>query len=313
MLNILPQHIKILIVDDTPENVKVAGTILEEIGYDIYITDSGIDAERLAKETVFDLILLDIMMPKQDGFTTCTNLRRLPHYSSVPIIFLSARIDIDSIIKGFDLGAVDYVRKPFNPQELKSRVQTHVELRKYRQELEQKNEQLEKAIVKIEAIARTDELTGLLNRREMARIYEYEVSRTSLSNQEFALIMLDIDLFKSINDSYGHLVGDQVLQRLSAQLKESARVQDYIARWGGDEFLILLPEITEERVKEVAERIRKDIEQDDFQNLFKGGHISVTLGVSFHSENMPLQSLVDKVDKAMLLGKSQSRNCVIFS
>ena len=161
MIEFLPQQIKVLIVDDTPDNVKVAGKILEEVGYDIYITDSGIDAERLARSTLFDLILLDIMMPKQDGFTTCSNLRKIPEYISVPIIFLSARIDIDSIIKGFEIGAVDYIRKPFNPHELKSRVKTHTDLRLYRLELERRNSQLEKMLIKIEKIARTDDLTGL--------------------------------------------------------------------------------------------------------------------------------------------------------
>lgn len=312
MIEFLPQQVKVLIVDDTADNVKIAGKILEEEGYDLYITDSGIDAERLAENTVFDLILLDIMMPKQDGFTTCSNIRKIPEYTSVPIIFLSARIDIDSILKGFELGAVDYIRKPFNPQELKSRVKTHAELRIYRQQLEQRNTQLEKALLKIEEIARTDDLTSLLNRREMVRIFEYENYRTTLSKHEFALIMLDIDLFKSINDKYGHLAGDHVLQRLARQLQKSCRRQDYISRWGGDEFLILLPEITVDGAKAVAEQIRSDIERTDFSDLFEMGKVTVTCGVSYHTERMPVQSLIDNVDRALLTGKARSRNCVVF-
>ncbi len=312
MIEFLPQHVKVLIVDDTPDNVKVAGSILAEEGYDLYIADSGIVAEQLARETVFDLILLDIMMPKQDGFTTCTHLRKIPEYESVPIIFLSARIDIDSIIKGFDLGAVDYIRKPFNPQELKSRVKTHADLRLYRQELERRNSQLENALLKIEEIARTDDLTGLLNRREMVRLFEYEINRTNVSKHEFSLIMLDIDLFKEINDTHGHLTGDHVLQRLARQLQASSRKQDYISRWGGDEFLILLPEITDQNAAKIAEEIRSDIEQIDFSDLFERGKVTVTCGVSCHRDKMPIQSLVDNVDKAMLLGKSRSRNCVML-
>ncbi len=312
MIEFLPQQIKVLIVDDTPDNVKVAGKILEEVGYDIYITDSGIDAERLARSTLFDLILLDIMMPKQDGFTTCSNLRKIPDYISVPIIFLSARIDIDSIIKGFEIGAVDYIRKPFNPHELKSRVKTHTDLRLYRLELERRNTQLEKMLIKIEKIARTDDLTGLLNRREMLRLYGYESHRALLNNREFALIMIDIDHFKKINDEYGHLTGDHVLQSVSNQIQQSARKQDYISRWGGDEFMILLPEISVEEAKILAEQIRSNIENTDFHDVYEEKNITITCGVSFHMEKMPIQSLLDKVDKALLKGKAQGKNCVVF-
>jgi len=312
MNKILPRQIKVLIVDDTPENIRVAGKILEDDGYDIYITDSGLDAERLAKEVVFDLILLDVMMPRQDGFTTCTHLRAYPEYESVPIIFLSARIDIDSIIKGFDLGAVDYIRKPFNPQELRSRVRTHAELRLYRKELEIKNTELENALRKIEQIARTDELTGLLNRRELTRIFEYESARSRISGHEFALIMLDIDLFKGVNDTYGHNTGDEVLKRISSQLVSAAREHDYISRWGGDEFMILLPEVSTQEAQEIAELIRSTIENIDYTDIGCTQHVTVTCGVGFHEPGMSIQLLIDRVDKAMLHGKAENRNCVIF-
>lgn len=312
MNEILPRQTKVLIVDDTPENIRVAGKILEEDGYDIYITDSGLDAERLAKEVVFDLILLDVMMPRQDGFATCAHLRSYPEYDSVPIIFLSARIDIDSIIKGFDLGAVDYIRKPFNPQELRSRVRTHAELRLYQKELETKNTELENALRKIEEIARTDELTGLLNRRELIRIFEYESSRSRTSGHEFALIMLDIDLFKGVNDTYGHNTGDEVLKRISSQIVSAAREHDYISRWGGDEFMVLLPEISTQEAQDIAERIRSTIENIDYTDIGCPQHVTVTCGAGFHEPLMSIQHLIDRVDKAMLLGKAESRNCVIF-
>lgn len=312
MVEFVPQQIKILIVDDTPENVELAGKVLEREGYDIYITNNGIEAEKIAREVNLDLILLDIMMPKQDGFTTCTHIRKIPGYASVPILFLSARIDIDSILKGFEMGAVDYIRKPFNIEELKSRVSTHTELRLYREELERRNEQLEKALFRIEEIARTDELTGLLNRRELIRIFEYEINRTLISKHEFALIMVDVDLFKQVNDTFGHITGDTVLKTIAEVLQKHARKQDYLARWGGDEFLILLPESTPEEVKEVAEAMRAGVEQVEYPEISKDLKVTITCGTSYHEKKMLSQSLIDKVDKAMLRGKSEGRNRVIF-
>ncbi len=311
-ISIPTEQIKVLIVDDTPENVRVAGKILEEDGYDIYIANCGDDAVRLARKHVFDLILLDVMMPVQDGFSTCTQILTLPGYDSVPIIFLSARVDIDSIVKGFNLGAVDYIRKPFNPHELRSRVRTHTELRLYRRELEQKNNELEHALTRIEEIARTDELTGLLNRRELARIFAYESSRSRISGREFAIIMLDIDLFKLINDTFGHIMGDSVLKKISSQLVSSTREHDYISRWGGDEFMILLPEVTTQGAQEIAEQLRKDVEEIDYSDIHGPQQVTVTCGVGLHEPGMPLQILIDHVDKAMLRGKAESRNCVIL-
>ncbi len=306
-----PQNVKVLIVDDTADNLMIVGSILEEEGYDLYIAPTGMDAERIAASVPLDLILLDVMMPQQDGFTTCANIRKLPHYDSVPIIFLTARIDIDSLIKGFEMGAVDYIRKPFNPQELKIRVRTHAELRKLRAEMEMRNSQLEKSLSKLEAVARTDDLTGLLNRREIERIFEYEIYRTEISRHEFSLIMVDVDLFKEINDTYGHLQGDTVLKEIANQIQKSCRKQDYVARWGGDEFLILLPEASGEEAAAVAERIRRDVSADGHAGLSPDQKVTITCGVSYHTEKMPVKSLVARVDQALLTGKDRGRDCVV--
>lgn len=133
---------KILIVDDTPENMEIIGKLLESEGYDLYLADSGWSALELVKNNVFDLILMDVMMPGMDGFETFSELKRLNDDFDTPLIFLTAKVDIDSIVKGFEMGGADYIRKPFNSLELRARVKYQLELRYMRKKIEEQNRYL---------------------------------------------------------------------------------------------------------------------------------------------------------------------------
>ncbi len=137
-MNIDNSKIKILIVDDTPENLEIAGSVLERTGYDIYVADNGQTALELMQNVLFDLVLLDVMMPEMDGFETCMAIRKRDQWVGIPIIFLTAKADSESVARGFEVGAIDYVRKPFNTTELIARVRNQIELKLVREELERK-------------------------------------------------------------------------------------------------------------------------------------------------------------------------------
>jgi len=306
------RQIRILVVDDTPANLEIAVKILEQEHYDLYIADSGSSALELIEKIDFDLILMDIMMPTMDGFETYTLIKEHEKNKDLPIIFLTAKVDIDSVVKGFELGAVDYIRKPFNGLELKARVRNHVELKKIREEAEQKNKSLLEAYETLEIIATTDPLTTLLNRREMLKRMEYERVNFERNQLPFSIIIADIDFFKKVNDTYGHDCGDHVLASVADILKENARKQDSISRWGGEEFLLMLPETDSNGAAILAEKLRIKIGESIFSTDTAEVKITMTFGISVFKGNEALDKLISKADVALYQGKESGRNRVVI-
>lgn len=311
MLPIDNRSIKILIVDDTAENLEIAGKILEKEDYDIYIADSGPVALELVKNIPFDVVLLDVMMPVMDGFETCVRLRAMPGREDIPVIFLTAKVEIESMLRAFSCGAVDYIRKPFNDLELIVRVKNHVTLKKIREDLEKKNRKLEEAYSILEEIATTDSLTSLFNRREIVKRIEQEMIRFERSRKQFALVIADIDHFKKVNDRYGHEGGDFVLKKTAEIMAGGIRKQDSTARWGGEEFLMLLPETDSIGAVTLTEKIRKKIEKENFYYQNSNIHITVTFGVAVYTGSETIDELINHADRGLYKGKQSGRNCVI--
>lgn len=311
MITIDNSEVKVLIVDDTTENLEIAGKILAKEGYDIYIADSGQTALELVGNVQFDIILLDIMMPVMDGFETCKRIKAIEEQENVPIIFLTAKVDVDSLVRGFDYGAVDYIRKPFSAMELVVRVKNHVELKKIREQLLLENKKLAEAYALQEVLATTDPLTKLFNRREMLNKIEYEKIRFERNKTPFTVLIGDIDYFKNVNDKYGHEGGDFVLRRIAEILKEGVRKQDFVARWGGEEFLLLLPDTTLNGGANLAEKLRTRIEQETFNYDNQNIKITMTLGISSFTGGMTIDELINMADKALYSGKQKRRNCVV--
>ncbi|HYG58445.1 MAG TPA: response regulator, partial [Symbiobacteriaceae bacterium] len=213
----------VLIVDDNPQNLRVAVGVLEEVGYECAMAVSGEEVVAFAESDRPDLILLDIMIPGMDGYEICSRLKQHPATGDIPVIFLTARSDAQDVVKGFAVGAVDYVTKPFNRPELTARVAAHVELKRSRDGLKryvsemeavntelraaydtitQKSRQLEAAMEELELVSRTDVVTNLANRRFMQARLSEEMARYSRSGLPFSIILVDADHFKSINDTY---------------------------------------------------------------------------------------------------------------
>ncbi len=323
-----PQNRSILIVDDNAQNIQLVASHLKEEGYRISFSQTGRDVLNKIKNASFDLILLDIMMPEMDGFEICTRVRQHPEYKEVPIIFLTAKIDKESIVKGFEVGAVDYILKPFHGAELLARIRTHLELKAYREKVEEINIQLNKEILKgikmqeeLEEMNRRlyekatkDALTGLFNRRKMTDLIEYEYDRALRNQLPFSVIITDIDHFKAVNDTHGHDCGDEVLQEVSQILTSMTRKQDQASRWGGEEFLLLLPETDTNGARTLAEKIRTKIEQSSYFCGKTELNITMTFGISSFTDGKTDKTVIKEADIALYEGKNSGRNrCVAYS
>jgi PleD family two-component response regulator len=238
----------VLIVDDVAKNLQLLGNILKKENYRIAAANNGKQAVAIASDINPDLILLDVMMPEMDGFEACGKLKNIPETKDIPIIFLTAKVETEDMIKGFKAGAVDYVTKPFNSYELLARVKTHLELKISRDLLEKKNKLLE-------ILSITDGLTGLYNHRYIVDALSQRITETRRYGKPLSIVMLDIDYFKKINDKYGHVFGDEVLIKISSVIEETVREVDIAGRYGGEEFLIVIPDTDSSGAYKTAERL----------------------------------------------------------
>ena len=296
-------HEKILVVDDVIRNIQVIAGHLDEENYDLTIAKSGMAALEAVGHEIPDLILLDINMPGITGFEVCKRLQSDPKTKKIPIIFLTARVDSEDLVKGFELGAVDYLTKPFNQAKLKARVKNHLELSRLRLELIEKNILLAKA-------ATTDPLTGLYNRREIIDKLSEEKGRIDRGGKESTIILTEIDDFKKVNDNYGHDGGDFVLVEVSRRIEAITRNEDHIARWGGEEFLIFLPDTELAKGLILAEKIRSEIENYTFRFKEDSIPVTLTLGVSHLHKQNSIDDSITNADLAMYEGKNTGKNRV---
>jgi diguanylate cyclase (GGDEF)-like protein len=317
---------KILIVDDIPKNIQVAANILQKSGYQMAFAQDGERAVDQAEANRFDLILLDIMMPHMDGFEACRRIRKNPVNRDIPIIFLTAKNDSDSIVKGFELGAMDYLTKPFNGAELQARVKTHLELYRSRNEIKEKNERLRIEIAERikaeEELKRSreeyrylsvhDNLTGLHNTRYLYQAMEALVVESELRKSQFSLIFLDIDNFKRVVDTHGHLNGSQALAEVAETIRLSIAKPAYGVAYGGDEFVVVLPGFDKgqalEKAKEIQSRMLNTVYLAAVEN---GLRLQASFGVStYPGDAADIRAMLAKADQAMFNVKSKGKNAV---
>lgn len=292
---------KLLIVDDNPQNLQVVGNILKPHDFSLQFAMSGDKVFDAIAEQKLDLILLDIHMPGMDGFEVCRKLQDGPATSEIPVIFLTAAYkDEESIVKGFQSGGVDYITKPFFSEELIARIKTHLRLKKYKEYLQE--------------LSYTDPLTTLLNRRSMFERINKEQKRTTRSGNCFAIIIGDIDYFKEVNDTYGHDCGDAVLSELASVFKKTVREQDSVARWGGEEFLFLLPDTDSSGGLILAEKLKNILSEREITCQTENIRITMTFGISECGACGSTEDCIRHADKALYRGKEEGRNrCIVFS
>ncbi len=283
----------LLVVDDNEMNRDILSRRLKRQGYMVAVAEDGYQALKMIKAQQFDLVLLDIMMPGMDGYEVCRRIKSEPQTSGIPIIFITSMSEIQNKTKGFELGAVDYITKPFDVMEVKARVKTHLSLTLANKKLHQ--------------LAEIDFLTNIYNRRIFLRFLEAEINKATRYSKSFSLIMFDIDHFKAVNDTYGHDVGDYVLKTTVDIIKKDIRRTDVFVRYGGEEFIIMLPEIAIEGAKLCAENTRATIEQNNFDKVKK---ITISVGVTMFKENDTINSITKRVDEALYRAKDNGRNRV---
>lgn len=294
----------ILVVDDAPENVMLLGLILEKQGT-VTTALSGREAIDIALDKQPDLILLDIQMPELDGYDVIKALKADTRTENIPVIFVTGLAEEGDEERGLEFGAIDYITKPYKPAVVIARVRNHLRLREYALRLEQLNEELER-------LATTDPLTSAYNRRFFMGKLEEELQRIGRYGRSSSLLMLDIDHFKSINDTYGHDAGDIVLIEMVRVLERHVRHLDTVARLGGEEFAILLPEANEEDAKGSAERLLQAVR--DMTVDAGGTTISFTVSIGctkFDSKSPDVESILKAADLALYDAKHGGRNQVV--
>jgi diguanylate cyclase (GGDEF)-like protein len=308
MTNFNPTDFLVLVVDDAATNLQVVGEMLDLAGYGTTYATSGEQALQRLTTLTPDLILLDLMMPDLSGIEVCEKLQAQPQWQDIPVIFLTASNQKTHLIDAFAKGAVDYVTKPFEPVELLARVKVHLELKQTRDTLLKTLEQLHR-------LATTDALTGVANRRLLFELGHKMLGATQRHNQPLSLLMIDIDHFKQINDTYGHPVGDQVLQKLVEALQENLRQEDLLGRLGGEEFTAILPLTDLDSAHAVAERCRQQVAALDIQPALlqhSSIHITISIGVAARcAQDTTIDSLISRADHALYEAKRQGRNQVV--
>ncbi len=281
---------RILMVDDVATNLICAAEVLRE-DYEVSTAKSGRQALLMLNEMIPDLIMLDINMPQMDGYEVFDKLQANPDWANIPVIFLTAESDMTKEVKGLSMGAMDFIRKPFDPQVMKTRIDKVLSLYDQRMELE--------------GAAKRDSLTNLSTRKTL----EENMSKPECENGYF--LILDLDNFKQVNDSYGHIVGDAVLVKLAGVFEEVVGTRDRVCRLGGDEFAIFLPgEMDREEVKNTVRRL---IATSEFEigNLiadYSDFKVSVSVGISCKpSDAREFQELYGMADKALYYVKQNGK------
>lgn len=292
---------RVLIVDDEAANIRVLANGLKDT-YHIQVANSGEKALKIAQGDIKpDIILLDIVMPGMDGYAVCRALKNHPSTSSIPIIFISALDDNKDEKKGLDLGAVDYISKPYHFPVVHARIRNQLNL-KFKTDL-------------LEEMSFIDGLTHIANRRAFDQALKTEANRLARNRLPMGLIMVDIDYFKLFNDHYGHGRGDTCLQSVAKALQAPLkRPGDLLARYGGEEFVILLPETTEQGVLKVAEALRKSVSDQKLPHGYSkvADHVTISLGgVSrILASGDEGQALLKAADDALYEAKRSGRNRV---
>lgn len=297
----------VLIIDDSDTlREEILRTIKGASLFDNHLeARDGLEGFKTLLNTKVDLVLCDLEMPRMDGFRFLTMMRAREEMQDLPVIMLTSREDRETKIRGLEQGASDYVTKPFDAGELVARVRVQLKMKSLQDELKRSNELLKKLSI-------TDPLTHLHNRRHLMEVISKEFQRAFRKGGFLSLIMLDIDYFKKINDTYGHQEGDNVLVELANIVMDKLRGYDLAARYGGEEFVLVLPETPTHEAHAIAERLRHEVQEHTFSERLQGQVITVSLGVaSYPSECVEnVDSLFRQADEALYRAKQNGRNRV---
>ncbi len=285
---------KVLIIDDSRLITSLVQSRLADEPIDVHVAISGEQGLAMALEVQPDLILLDVEMPHPDGFTVCRKLKERPETMQIPVVFLTGVSSSEEKIKGLELGAIDYITKPFDPAELRARVRASLRT-KYLLDLLGKKAQI-------------DGLTGLWNRGYFDQRLASELSLTRRTGDALSCMMADIDHFKQINDRFGHPAGDEVIRRVGQVMVECVRLEDVVCRYGGEEFAVIMPNTSGERAAIVAERMRRSLCDKPLE--VRGETIAISASFGVTTAGPDAETTLRQADEALYRAKRGGRNRV---
>ena len=290
---------KVLIVDDERSNIRILAELLRE-DYDLYIATNGTQALEIALSDNMDLILLDVVMPGMDGYEVCQQLKADERTQDIPIIFATSKDSQEDEEKGLQIGAVDYISKPYRLPIIKTRVKIHLEMKRRGDLLQQ--------------MACLDSLTGIANRRRFDDFIDSEWRRAVRQGTMMAVVLMDVDHFKLFNDNYGHTVGDDCLAAVAKALSGCVqRSSDLVARYGGEEFVCVLTECTHEAAVKVAEKLRQQVDGLSIPHSYCAAeHVTISVGVASMIPTLGTSTriLVEAADRVLYQAKDGGRNQV---
>lgn len=289
----------LLIIDDERLNIDILSNEFSP-EYEILIAKEGRQAFKRLENHSVDLILLDIVMPEMNGYEIIKILKENDRTKNIPVVFITAKNEIEDEAIGLQLGAVDYIRKPFNIPIVRARVKTQLDLKL-------KNDLLEQLVF-------LDGLTGIFNRRKVEEVLLHEWKRSCRNGTLISIVFLDIDFFKKYNDCYGHTAGDNCLRKVTQELKNCVkRPEDFLGRYGGEEFVVILPNTTAEGARRVAERMRKAVEElrIPHRDSITAEYVTISVGVTTAVPDISRESptfLLEAADRMLYASKENGRN-----
>jgi two-component system, cell cycle response regulator len=296
---------KILIADDEAVSLRMLEKTLERAGYEVTAVSDGRDAaDELCRPDGPRLALLDWVMPQLDGPAVCRTVRRIRSQRHVYLVLLTSKSSKEDIIEGLESGADDYLIKPFDPGELKARLHTGMRILELEDNLLEAREDMHYK-------ATHDSLTSLLNRGTILELLAGELNRKQRNKNSVCIVFGDLDHFKMVNDTYGHIVGDEVLREVARRILGSVRSYDFVGRYGGEEFLVVLNNCAAEMALGRAEEIRKAIGRSPIGTTQGPVPVTLSVGVSVSrpSDTLPLEEILCEVDGALYAAKSAGRDC----
>ena len=297
----------VLVVDDSPAIREQVVRTLRDVGlFEEYKeAKDGLEGFKALIESKADLVICDVDMPRMDGFKFLQLVASRPDLQGLPIIMLTGMMDFNSKIRGLEQGASDYLTKPFDSGELVARVKVQLKIKSLQDELKKANEQLKR-------LTNIDHLTNLFNRRYLSEILEGEFFRARRNRENLSLVIIDIDYFKNVNDTYGHQNGDVVLASVAGLAQQQLRAYDSAARYGGEEFVLLFPGTSLNGGEMVAERLRQSVLEFSFPPPMQDLTLTISAGVAtYPSPNVDsVDSLFRQADEALYRAKQNGRNRV---
>ena len=305
--------VRVLVVDDLPDNVEILRARLESRGYEVATASNGQEALDSVHADPPQLILCDVMMPGIDGYEVSRRIKADDKLPFIPIILVTALGETEHIVQGLETGADDYIAKPYHFQELEARVRAMLRIKRLQDELDQKNRELEVVNRRLKKLSITDGLTELFNHRHVHELLTDEFERSRRTGEPLAVTMIDLDKFKSVNDTYGHPTGDVILYETARILRDTAREIDMPGRYGGEEFIVILPNTAEDEAARFAERVRTTVEEYLYRDEANEIRMTCSSGVAsfpWNGVGTPEQ-LLKAADEALYVAKESGRNRVV--